>query len=118
MVKGCTLLKSGMGKEGNSLLPGPEGQKQGQTATWTWPWEIRTPRYALGGSCCPLGTRAGEKLANSALGDWDRAPSLKGDILRARRPQHASLWHLCGTLWPIKSSPLLLQVVAEPRVEA
>ena len=44
----------------------------------------------LGGSCCPLELRVGEKLTNSALGDalgdWDMAPSLKGDIPRASRP--------------------------------
>ena len=36
----------------------------------------KSPSHGLGGSCCPLGTRDGEKLANGALGDWGLAPSL------------------------------------------
>ena len=36
-------LKPDMGKQGNILLPAPEGLEQGQAATWTWPWEIKAP---------------------------------------------------------------------------
>ena len=31
------LLKPGMGKQGNILLPALEGLEQGQTTTWMWP---------------------------------------------------------------------------------
>ena len=55
----------------------------------------KSPSHALGGSCCPLGPRCGERLTSSVLGDWDIAPSLKGDVSRASRPQNASSWHLC-----------------------
>ena len=58
----------------------------------------KSPSHALGGSCCPLGTRCGEKLANSALSDWDIALNLKGDIFRASRPQNASSLHRCNIL--------------------
>ena len=78
MVKGCTLLKPGMGKQGNTLLPALEGLEQGQTATWMWPGEIKAPT-CTGWLLLPLGGKWGEKLANSALGDWDMAPYLKGD---------------------------------------
>ena len=53
------------------------------------------PPHVLGGSCCPLGTRGGEKLANSALSDWDMAPNIAGNITRASRPRNTSPWHLC-----------------------
>ena len=55
----------------------------------------KSPPHTLGDSCCPLGPRGGEKLTNSALGDWDIAPSLKGDISRPSRPRNAFSWHLC-----------------------
>ena len=31
------VLKSGMGKQGNILLPAPEGLERGQKTTWMWP---------------------------------------------------------------------------------
>ena len=54
--------------------------------------------HVLGGSYCPLETKGGEKFANGALGDWDKAPNLKSDIPRASRPRNASLWHICVVL--------------------
>ena len=48
-------------------------------------WGSQSLPHALGGSCCPLGPRGGEKLTNSALGDWDMAPDLKGGTSRASR---------------------------------
>ena len=59
------------------------------------------PPHALGGSCCLLGARGGEKLANSALGDWDMALNLKGNISRASRLWNAPSWHLCNILMSI-----------------
>ena len=58
------------------------------------------------------------KLTNSALGDWDMAASLKGDIPRGA--DHETLLHgiFMISLWPIMSSPLLLQVDAELPAEA
>ena len=58
----------------------------------------KSPAHVLGGSCCPLGPRGGEKLTNSALGDWDVTSSLKGDIFRASRPQNDSSWHFVISL--------------------
>ena len=77
-----SLLKPGMGKQGNILLPALEGLEQGQTAIWMWPWEIKASHMCW----VALGAKGGEKLTNSALGDWDMVPSLKGDISRASRP--------------------------------
>ena len=65
------LLKPGMGKQGNILLPAPAGLEQRQTATWTWPWEIKASHMCW----VALGAKGGEKLTNSALGDWDMGPS-------------------------------------------
>ena len=31
------VLKPGMGKQGNILLPAPEGLERGQKTTWMWP---------------------------------------------------------------------------------
>ena len=77
----------------------------------------KSPPRALGCSCHPLGKSGGEKLANSAVDDWDMA-NLK--VIYPGPADHEILIH--GTfvisLWPIMSSPLLLQVDAEPPVEA
>ena len=75
------LLKPGMGKQGNILLPALEGLERGQTAPWTWPWELKASHMCW----VALGAKGGEKLTNSALGDWDMG-RLKGDISRASRP--------------------------------
>ena len=76
----------------------------------------KSPPRALGCSCHPLGKSGGEKLANSAVDDWDMA-NLK--VIYPGPADHEILIH--GTfvisLWPIMSSPLLLQVDAEPTVE-
>ena len=63
------LLKTGMGKRGNILLPPPEDLEHGQTTTWMWPREIKAPSHVLGGTCFPLGTMDGKKPAKSTLGD-------------------------------------------------
>ena len=78
----------------------------------------KSPPHGLGGSCCPLGPSGGEKLTNSAqvIGTWP--PILK--VTYPRPEDHEML--LRGTfvisLWPIMSSPLLLQIDAEAPVEA
>ena len=77
------MLKPGMGKQGKTLLPALEGLEQGQTATWMWPWEIKASHMHWVGL---VALWDGEKLENSALGDWGMAPNLKGDVPTTSRP--------------------------------
>ena len=88
------LLKPGMGKQEYFLScstgPGARANSHLDVALGN-----KSLSHVLGGSCCPLGPRGGEKLTNSALGDWDVTSSLKGDIPRANKPHNASSWHLC-----------------------
>ena len=78
------LLQPGMGKWKYSLTCtcGPRARAHSHL---DMALGNKSPLHALGGSCFPLGKRVGEKLANSALGDWDMAPNLKGGISRASR---------------------------------
>ena len=73
------FLKPSMGKQGNILLPTPEGLEQRQKATWTWPWEIQAPHMHWVALVACWGQGGGEELANCALGDWDTAPNLAGN---------------------------------------
>ena len=56
------LLKPGLGKQGNILLPAPEGLEQGQTSTWTWPWEIKAPHMRWVALVVPWGQGGGRNL--------------------------------------------------------
>ena len=49
------LLKPGMGKQGNILLPTPEGLQQGQRAAWMWTWEIKAPHMRWMALVAPWG---------------------------------------------------------------
>ena len=43
LLKPDDLLKPGMVKQGNIILPVPQGLERGQTATWMWSGEIKAP---------------------------------------------------------------------------
>ena len=105
------LLKPGMGKQGNILLPTLEGLERGLTVIWTWPWEIKDPTYVR----WPRVER-NLQIVPWVIGTWP--PVLK--VIYPGPADHEIL--LRGTfvisLWPIMSSALLLQVDAEPSVEA
>ena len=64
-----TLLKPGMGKQGNTLLPAPEVLERGQIPTWMRPWEIKAPHMSWVALVAPWGQGGREKLTNSALGN-------------------------------------------------
>ena len=96
----------------------PEGLERGQTATWMWPWEIKAPHKWWVALVAPCGQR-GEKnlqIVPWVIGTWPPQvwvtyPGPEG---------HGTLLHgsFVISLWPIMSCLLLLQVDAEPQVEA
>ena len=98
------LLKPGTGKQGNILLPAPEGLERGQTATWTWHWEIKALRMrwvalvSLG-----QGVQINLQTVPWVIGTWP--PVLK--VTYPGPAGHEILLH--GTFvissWPITSSP-------------
>ena len=111
------LLKPGTGKPGNIIGPAPEGLERGQTATWTWHWEIKALRMrwvalvSLG-----QGVQRNLQTVPWVIGTWP--PVLK--VPYTRPADHKMLLHstFVISLWPIMNSLLLLQVDAEPPVEA
>ena len=56
------LLKPGMGKQGNILLPALEGLEQGQTAIWMWPWEIKASHMSWIALVAPWGQEVERNL--------------------------------------------------------
>ena len=77
----------------------PEALEQGQRATWMWLCKIKA-LHMCWLALVALGAKGGKKLENIALGGWDMAPNVKGDIHRANRLQNAFSWHLCDTPMP------------------
>ena len=81
-----SLLKTSRGKKRKYSIAHPRGPRARANGHLDVNLGDKGPPHALGGPHCPLGTRGREKLTNSALGDWDMAPSIAGNIPRTSRP--------------------------------